>query len=139
QAVRGKTDRRTLRTVHQWRGIRRENLVIVVVGVVEDQVESCKPVIAGDCRGVDLGNAGVEPAVSGANHQRLLLPDGVSEADARRKVVGIEWNLAGGRPERIRGQALGRKRLQVVAQAEADRQAGSNAYRILQESREFIG
>ena len=79
--------RRRGRAVHDGIGVLGEDLVVVVVGVIEEEVVSGKSVLTLNRRIVDLRNAGVEEAVAGAHHQRVIVSNGIRQANARRKVI----------------------------------------------------
>src|SRR5689334_9218880 len=96
--------------------------MIVEVIVVEEEKIRTQSALALNGGGINLRNAGVEAAVSGANHQRSLISDRIGQADSGRDIVGVERNLPGIRPQRVRLQLFGGKSLQVVSRPQADRQ-----------------
>jgi len=72
-------------------------LMVVVVGVVEEELSVTDAVFGGDGGVVNLRNADVEESIAGTDHERAALADGIRDSGARAKVVRIEGNFAGGR------------------------------------------
>ena len=84
-------------TAYQRVGIHGKELMVVVVGVVEEELSVTDAVFGGDGGVVNLRNADVEESIAGTDHERAALADGIRDSGARAKVVRIEGNFAGGR------------------------------------------
>ena len=64
--------------------------MIEKIVVIQEKKISRQPIFVLNRRGVDLWNARVEEAESGADDQRPLFPDGVRKAHARRNVLVLK-------------------------------------------------
>lgn len=90
------------RATHERIRVVGEDLMVVVVGVVEKDLSVGDAIFGGDGGVVNLRNADVEHSITRANHQRMILAEGISESGTRAEVVGLEGNFAGGWEQRIR-------------------------------------
>src|SRR5438105_15414925 len=63
------------RAAHQRIGILRKDFMIKKIVVVEEEEIAGKTIVTLHGRSVDLGNAGIEQTVSGANHDGPLITD----------------------------------------------------------------
>src|SRR6202011_1943393 len=65
--------------------------------------------------------------------------EGVCESGARGKIIGLEWNLAGGREQRVGQETGGRESLQVPADPEIQGEMVGDADGVLGEGGVFVG
>jgi len=91
--------------------------VVVVVGVIEEDLRVGDAVFGLDDRVVNLGDANEEDAVSGADYERTGFAEGVGESGARGEVVGLEGDFAGRGKQRVGEESGGGEGLQVPADA----------------------
>src|SRR5271165_2423181 len=97
QGARGRTER----TIHQGIWILRKDLMIVVVGIIQEEIGGGEPVIGRNGGSINLRNASVEPAVSPSHYERPLVAERVCYTHARSVIIRAEGNLTGIRPQPI--------------------------------------
>ncbi len=86
-----------------------------------------------------MRNTHEENTVSGADHERPLVAEGVGEARARREIVWLEGNLPRWWKQRVRLQSLRGEGLQIPTNSEIQRQVIGDADGVLREGGIFVG
>src|ERR1017187_1208976 len=114
-------------------GISGEDLVVVIVGVVEENLCVADAIFSGDGGVVNLRDAHVEQSVTGADDQRMSFAKRISQSGARAEVVWIERYFAGRREQRVGLQSGGGEGLEIPAHTEVDGEMVGDADGVLSE------
>jgi len=126
------------RTSYQRIGVGGKNLVVVVIGIVEEDLCVGDAVFGLDGRVIDLRDAHEKNAVSGANHEGASLAERIGQSGARGEVVGLERDPARRWKQGVREQSSARESLQIPANAEIDGKPVGDAQSVLREGRVFV-